>query len=473
MLDEQLRDKWRARERTVPIHSIMTFAPEGLVLGAGTVLLQAEGPRRLQSLRGQEARVLALLAAAYGKAVAPAVLGNIERAAKSWGDGDECLAHIHLAHSGLHAPSDVRTAAYRLFIADNAIEAGIRPRVIFEGLKIGSSCVDAVDKTYNPAEPRVPAGSGRTSGEWTDNGETGGGVTASEGTAGDGTHGSPLLGRMPPPTASFLGALDAAEVAQLGLYASRLATPVGAAVAAFGLLFIPSPNDVRIEGDVPEILGLRYSWNRDETVLHLTYDSGGGAQRTFALQVDGDFIRDDDGQVVGRVVGGNRIAVDALAVLPDLVKEDEPRLCPAPAPDVAGSDQGKSYEENRSRQYEDFVKQLINPPPDGPTPSGYVYYLPDPGQSGKPVSFDDCEKATSILFEIKGEGLAKLTNDLSVIMANRFLGQATRQMAASGGRPVVWIFAEEKAALFAREVFDSKGLRGITVGYVPWTRSGR
>ena len=83
MLYEQLRDEWHARKRAVPIYPVMTFAPDGLVLGVGTILLQAEGPGRLQSLRGREARVLALLAAAYGKAVAPAVLGNIERAVKS------------------------------------------------------------------------------------------------------------------------------------------------------------------------------------------------------------------------------------------------------------------------------------------------------------------------------------------------------------------------------------------------------
>ena len=47
------------------------WRPEGLVLGAGTVLVPAHGARRLTSLDGQEARVLALLSAAYGKAVAP------------------------------------------------------------------------------------------------------------------------------------------------------------------------------------------------------------------------------------------------------------------------------------------------------------------------------------------------------------------------------------------------------------------
>lgn len=473
MLTEHLRDEWRARERAVAISPALRFTREGLVLGAGTVVVPAEGICRLKSLKGQEQRILALLSAAHGKAVSPSVLGNIERAGKAWSKGGDCLAYIHLAHARLQPPEDTRSAACRLFIADSVMGGGVAPRAIFRALKLGSSCIDAVEKAYNPAEPRVPAGSGRTSGEWTDSESTGEDNAAREVTDGEGAQASSLLARMSLPASSFLGEFNAAQVAELGAYALRLLGPVGAAAAAFGLLFFPSPNDLRVEGEVAGIPGLRYSWNRDETALHLTYDPGGGAQRTFALQVDGDFIRDDAGQVVGRVIGGNRIAIDTLAVLSDLVKEDEPRLCPASAPDVAGSDQGRPYEENRSRRYEDFVKLLINPPPGGPTPSGFVYYLSNPGESGKPVSFDDCEKATGILFEIKGEGLAKLTNELPVIMADKFLDQATRQMEASGGRPVVWIFAEEKAALFARKLFDDEGLGRITVAHVPWIRSGR
>jgi len=52
VLYEQLRDEWHARKRTVPIYPVMTFAPDGLVLGAGTILLQAEGHRQLKALRG-------------------------------------------------------------------------------------------------------------------------------------------------------------------------------------------------------------------------------------------------------------------------------------------------------------------------------------------------------------------------------------------------------------------------------------
>jgi len=66
-------------------------------------------------------------------------------------------------------------------------------------------------------------------------------------------------------------------------------------------------------------------------------------QRTVAIQLDGDKLRDQRGGVVGHIIGGNRVAIDTIAVLPDLVKQDEPRLCPAHEPDVAGSDQGKPW----------------------------------------------------------------------------------------------------------------------------------
>jgi hypothetical protein len=472
VLHEQLRNAWHARKCLVPISPVLNLTPEGLVLGAGTVVVPANGPRRLQGLRGQEARVLALLSAAYGKAVAPSVVGNITRAAKAWSEGDDCLAYIHLAHARLPTLQDPYDAARRLFIVDGFMKAGTSPRVVFEAFHFGTAYIDAVEKFFNPDQPRVPAGSGRTSGEWTDSEETEGNDAARAGKAGQEDRGSALLGRAPLPTASFLGELNAAQAAELGAYALRVLSAAGTAAAVFGLLFIPSPNNIRVQGEVTGIPGLRYSWNRDETMLHLTYDGAGGAQRTFALNVDGDVIRDNDGQIVGRIIGGNRIAIDTIAVLPDVVKQDQPRLCPAPALDVAGSDQGKQYEENRSRQYEDFVKLLINPPPEGPTPSGFVYYLPLP--KGGEQSYDDCKKLNGFLFEIKGEGLAKLTNDLPDAIGYKFVDQAIRQMAASGGRPVIWIFAERDAALFARTVFDSTpGLERITVGHVPWIRSKR
>src|ERR1700683_186397 len=114
--------------------------------------------------------------------------------------------------------------------------------------------------------------------------------------------------------------LDAAQIAEFAIYPSRVLAPVGGAAAVFGILFVPSPNNLRVEGEVPEIPGLRYSWNRDETELHLTYDHADGTQRTFLAYLDGDVFRDEDGQVIGRVIGGNKVAIDVAAVLPGLVK---------------------------------------------------------------------------------------------------------------------------------------------------------
>jgi hypothetical protein len=167
VLHEQLRNAWHVRKRAVPISPVLNLTPEGLVLGAATVLVPADGPRRLQSLRGRETRVLALLSAAYGKAIAASVLGNIERAAKAWREGDDCLAYIHLAHAGLRDLQDPYESARRLFIVDGFMKAGTSPRAVFDALGLGAAYADTIEKLYNPDEPRVPAGSGRISGQWT------------------------------------------------------------------------------------------------------------------------------------------------------------------------------------------------------------------------------------------------------------------------------------------------------------------
>jgi hypothetical protein len=499
MLQKRLRNAWHARERAIAISPVLTFAPQGLVLGAGTVLVPADSSRRLQNVEGQEARVLALLSAAYSRAVAPSVLGNIKRAAKAWGEGDDRLAYIHLAHARLPELQDPAEAARRLFVADGFMKAGTNPRAVFEALGLGAAYIDAVAKAYNPAEPRVPAGSGRTSSEWTrefsgdEQGGTEGGDQADAQRAGrEGPtstaieptiNGSSLSLLGPTPAAapesasvatrllSWIADLDAAQVAELAIYAWRILAPAGGAAAVFGILFVPSPNNIRVEGDVTGVPGLRYSWNRDELTLHLAYDHA-GAQRTFAAYLDGDVFRDEDGRVIGRVIGDNNVAVDLFAVLPDLVKKrDEPRMCPAPEPDVPGSDRGLQYEEDLAKQYEDFLKPLINP--DAPTPSGYSYYLPYPDPRKEPVSYDDCQRMTSILFEFKGYygGLLAFNSNAR----ESFLSQSLRQIEASGGRPVVWMFADREDAVRTQKLFENAGggRQYITIVHVPWTTRGQ
>jgi hypothetical protein len=111
----------------------MIYTPQGLMLGAGTILVPAERARKLKSLQGREQQVLALLSAAYDRAVAPSVLSNIEYAAKAWGEGDDFVAHIHLAHTGLHPLDDFARAAHRLRMAKGALDHGASPRAVLRG----------------------------------------------------------------------------------------------------------------------------------------------------------------------------------------------------------------------------------------------------------------------------------------------------------------------------------------------------
>jgi hypothetical protein len=382
VLQEKLHDAWRAREQAVPISRAMHFASQGLILGAGTVVVAAEGSRRLRGLQGQEARVLALLSAAYGKAVAPSVIGNITRAAKAWSEGDDCLAYIHLAHARLPTLQEPYDAAHRLFIVDGFMKVGTSPRAVFEAFHFGAAYIGAVEKLFNPDEPRVPAGSGRTSGEWTRE------AVSDEQPAT--RRGSPAaVGR----ALSYLGPLPAAALGSLGEFAAGLLASGAAAIVFGGLLLIPSNKSLRVEGEVPDIPGLRYAWNRDETLLRLTYDSPNGARQTFTAQLQEDVFRDQRGQVVGRVLPGGNIAVDPAAVFPEAVNDNNPKLCPDPGLDKPGE---------LGRDYADYVKSIVNP--GNPTPRYWGYQLPNPYNFGKLVNYDDCQHSTGTMVEAKGPG---------------------------------------------------------------------
>jgi hypothetical protein len=435
MLDEQLRNAWRWRERAVPISAVPTLTPEGLVLGAGTVLVPAEGSRRLKSVAGQELHLLALLSAAYGRPIAPAVLGNIERAAKAWSEGDDCLAYIHLAHARLE-PQDSHEAAQRLFITDAFMKAGTSPRAIFEALALDPIFIDQVEKLYDPAQPRVPPGSGRTSGQWTRE-------------------------------SSFLGDLAAETAKQLSRFALRLLGRIAGraaakAVARFGLLVIPSPNKIRVEGDVADLPGLHYAWNRDETQIEFTYDGGDGTPRKFTAQLQDDLFRDERGHVVGRVLPDGTVAIDTAAVSPDLADEDEPKLCPAPSKDRGGNERG--------RDYEDYVKSVVNP--DNPTPRGMGYALLN---AGDPVVYDDCQHSTGMMVEAKGDYAGVLSFEQGRnSLKEQWLDQSGRQLAAAGERPIRWYFAEPEAAAYAQRWFDAadagRGKIEIVVLVPPWKK---
>jgi len=387
---------------------------------------------------------------------------NIERAAKAWNQGDDCLAYIYLAHARLGELKDPHDAARRLVIVDAFLKAGGSPRTVFKGLKLDASYIDALEKEYNPAELRVPPGSGKPSGEWTRGGE------AAKPPA-------PIIA--PPHTApgpaSWLAELTPSAALSLGRYAASVLTGVGGAVATFGLLFIPSPNNIHVEGEVQGIPGLRYSWNRDEALLHFTYDAGGGEQRTFAAYVDGDTFRDEQGRVIGRLLPDGGILIDSAVASPDLVKDDEPRLCPIPGPDK---------QNKLGLEYANYMKLFVNPPPNT-TPSGIGFQLPNPKQAGNLVHFDDCRLTTGMMAEAKGpgyDGLLAASKSGPVpewtTVIQEWWEQSGRQVAASDGRPIRWYFADLAVARFARQLFDSDpdGVRQrIEVVFLAWSKRGR
>jgi hypothetical protein len=163
--DAVVRD-WRDRGLGRPLHRAMTFTQAGLVLGRGTLLAEFEKKGRAAGgldFDGNEARILSLLTAAFAAPVAPNIVEKIRRAGEIWRATDKALAQIHLAFMGL--PKIDEADAYRLFLAGTALEKGVSASDLMNALGFPRAARD-IGK-YNPDQPRVPAGSGRESGQWT------------------------------------------------------------------------------------------------------------------------------------------------------------------------------------------------------------------------------------------------------------------------------------------------------------------
>lgn len=263
------------------------------------------------------------------------------------------------------------------------------------------------------------------------------------------------------PAPSFLGELDAAQTAELGAYALRLLGPGPVAAAAvFGLLFIPSSNNISVTGKVPGVPGLSYSWNRDETLLHLSYVDAAGKTTNFTAQLEDDVFRDQNGNAVARILPGGIIVVDKDAVFPDSVNDDEPKLCPLPGLDKPGEG---------GRDYEDHIKSIVNPV--DTTPRYWGFQLINP-VSGTIVYYDDCQHTTGTMIDAKGPGYAKLLTygTVSSLVAEKLLDESARQLAALGTRQLRWYFAEPAAAEIVRKLFrdEDAGRERIEIEVEQW-----
>ena len=141
-----LAQRWLGRRHLSPFLQAASFAETGLFLGHGTVLLRI-APRPDISLDTDAAhdRLVALLAFDL------------------WRRGDRAIAAIRLAFAPLPRLAS-EADAYRLFLAETALSAGLRPRELLA--ELGYAKAESLLKGIAD-QPRVPAGSGRTSGQWT------------------------------------------------------------------------------------------------------------------------------------------------------------------------------------------------------------------------------------------------------------------------------------------------------------------
>jgi hypothetical protein len=165
------------------------------------------------------------------------------------------------------------------------------------------------------------------------------------------------------------------------------------------------------------------------------------------------------------VLPGGNIAVDPAAVFPEAANDNNPKLCPEMGPDKPGE---------RGRDYADYVKRVVNPPPNIPTPRYFGFQLPNPYDLGKLVHYDDCEHATGTMVEAKGPGYTDLLQNpwTAASVIDEWVGESGRQLDASHGRPIRWYFAEPEAAAFAASLFRAarQGREKIEIVVLPWLK---
>ncbi len=158
-----LREPDDARVRRTSVPATIALADGELRLG-GFALAKAGG--------FDKERVAALLAAAYGDTLPHAAVAYLKGALDNQSEGLTALALTYLALAGLPPLADPLEVTWRLSAADGLLKAGAGPETIIEALAPSRGTVECV---YNPDQPRVPAGNGQISGQWTsdDGGQVG------------------------------------------------------------------------------------------------------------------------------------------------------------------------------------------------------------------------------------------------------------------------------------------------------------
>ena len=465
MLAEQLRKRWRDHASAVPIDIELNFNSGGLALGAGALLAPA-GDRNFGSTTSSkidEGRLVTLLCAAYGRPVDAKAIAHIRRATQRWDEGETALADMHLALARLGRLAEPREAARRLFMADELLAAGAEPEDILRACGLDPSALGAICK-FNVDQPRKPAGIAGA-GQWTAELDAANGATTAASIAQQ-MKAPPVPPAVVGPAAGALARLSWPTFGLLRAFGGQIVTKASPFGALFTLGYLWVEGRTRppqkVEGDVKGAPGLRYAYYPDETALYLTYRG-----RVLLVQPGRDgMLRDHNGVIVGRGTRTDIKVIDPAAVARELAEKDEPKLCPKPGPDKAGGKREKDLD------YEDYVKQFINP--GAPTPRRFSVSLLNP-VTGRAVHYDDCQRQTGIMIEAKGTGYAAIIAKENWYVfrgvTTDWLEQSLRQVQASKGRPVQWYFAEPLAAAYAKGLFNhtKEGRENIEIFVLPWS----
>lgn len=431
-----------------------------LVLGAGTVLAHApKGVVRKHELGIEvEARMIALLSAAYHAPIPDQALACVRRAVFKWAEGDKLLALTHLALSGLPRLAEPVEAARRLFICDGIVRHGIPPLKILEALSFRNLGNNQLRRDYNADELRNPKGDGVESGRWTKD------------PSGD-------SGSVEPPKVSGGIATDEPDplfgesVLRRALRLLFRLIPVGvAAKILFQTIFIPGETKTQASQiEIPGRPDLRF--NRISSATSVSFEAfidGHWVTLSYSSADAHGFYRDAKGRVFARNVGLGIIAnLNALDRLKRELSDEpasgtvadetrnKPQLCPERTKeDVTGrSELTKSYQE--------WVSKL---------PKGFDITLND-------VRFDGCLEAdnaasTPKLLEAKADLQQFMTPDgewkYSVIGKNitkQFEDQLLRQSAAAAkaGWRVEWHVLQDPVAMKIRGLIEMLRIGNIDV----------
>ncbi|BDV38152.1 hypothetical protein DSM21852_14050 [Methylocystis bryophila] len=426
------------------------------------------------ALNEDRERLLALLGVASWRPASSELLRHVEGASAFWRRGEKALANIRLAYAGIPRIED-RADAYRLFLAEALLDDGMAPRELTKALGLEPTRRPLVK--YDPSQPRVPAGSGPTSGRWSRD-DTGASPSAETRRVPD--NAAPPPSSPQAPSLGFVAAGGARTLAQalfgeasgsaLLAELAVLGETVGAGIV-FGAIFVPSPNKAVTEGAVPGAPGLFYHLDAPTGALRLFRNGTAGREIVVRAKQgrNGVFVNTASGEPIARTLRGSLVfdadrLVDATGAPREGTEPDDPKLCPKPEPDTPHG------AKEAARAYEDLIKKRINP--EDPTPRGWGVNLPDPdSDTSKPVFFDDCRRSDGALIEIKGPGIAEKLHkrffEEAEIFPKEWKRQAEKQVRAAGQHALEWYFAESEAEKLAKETFDSvKELRKITTHHV-------